>query len=211
MKPLQNQLQTVIHSLVLLQFKQESFKFTVSLSTRESWPMWAVKDHSAQSDFNFKVGFLPRASSWFCSGTDKMEVLPRNDGISHLVLHLCRLCCSECGGREGIPGAAVGWRTGWQGEILGGSGWQSQTSRAWSWAGLTELQGGRRSVPVPLLIYVTFSTEQVSPPSPWQPAVHSPLCLVRPVLGSSPYQLLHAGWAVAGVMQAAETQPFSSF
>lgn len=115
-------LSLINHSLVSLQFKQDSFKFTVSLSKRKSWPTWAIKNHGVQSDFNFKAGFLPRASSRFCSGTDKIEVLPQADGVGDLVLHLCSWHRSGYGGREWILGGSAGGRTGGRGEISGAVG-----------------------------------------------------------------------------------------
>lgn len=105
-------LSLINHSFVQLQFKQDSFKLTVSLSTRKSWPTWTIKDNVAQSSVKFKVGFLPRASSRLCSGTDKMWVLPHGDGVGDLVLHLCGQHRSGCWGRGWIPGGAVAGRTG---------------------------------------------------------------------------------------------------
>lgn len=79
-------LSLINHSLVSLQFKQDSLKFTVSLSKRKSWPMWTIKDNGAESYLNFREGFLPRTSSQLCSGADKREVLCQDDDVGDLIL-----------------------------------------------------------------------------------------------------------------------------
>lgn len=45
-------------------------------------------DQGAQQNFNFKAGFLPRASPQFVTDTDKMKVLLQRDGVGGIVFHL---------------------------------------------------------------------------------------------------------------------------